>query len=780
MVVELKSDMKYSSIELSSLNDKVTIRRDERGIPYIEASNEADLYLAQGYATAFDRLWQMDFLRRTARGELSEILGRNAIEQDKLHRLYGFTKLAERLLAHASTQTRVALESYARGVNTFIEGCGSLSLPREFHILAYTPRAWTAVDSLALGKLLAESLSVTVDVDILRALLRDLPAEKLAALLPETSPHDVVIVDNIVKSQNRPPAAERSHVPSYAKIGETERTALTELLGAMRRTRAATGVDGHEGSNGWAVSGRLTASGKPMLANDPHLPPTSPTIWHITHLCSPELEVSGVSIPGLPGVMIGHNKHIAWGITNLCPDVQDLYLEKFDENDPCVYLTPGGWRQAEVNREEIKVRQSANGSADETVTLEVKVTRHGPIHFESGSLGLAVRWTALDSEVIDLESFLAINRARNWSEFVNALSGFAGPPQNFVYADTAGHIGYHVAGRIPVRKTGDGSLPYDGTTDDGEWLGSVPFEELPQVFDPPSGIIVSANQRSVSEGYPHHLSHNWRTPYRARRIHDLLKMKPKLTIDDFLAIQADTYSYPDAIFASAIVELAEPLTSSSAEWREMANLLDGWEGYSTSESRELPIVTEMRKAFRQHILVEALGRERAELFEWRNEGTFIDKLITERPLAWLPRGIASYESLILACYREARNTLTQRLGPDQAQWTWGRLAPVRFPHPLEKLGAAGSQFAVGTFPQHTGGSMPTVNAGGRVSMRFVADLSSWTNTRLCLPLGESGEPLSLHRDDQLAEWQKVTPRVLHFNLDAIANAACQVLLMTPK
>ncbi len=777
MIAELKSQTANSSIELSYLHDKVVIRRDERGIPYIEASNEADLYLAQGYATACDRLWQMDFLRRTARGELAEILGSRAIEQDKLHRLYGFTKLAESLLARASKETRVALESYARGVNAFIEACRSLSLPREFQILGYRPRAWTAVDSLALGKLLAESLSVSVDVDVMRALFADLPAEKIAALLPETSPLDVLMVDKTEGCQDCFPSAERHNPSGYARIGEFERDGLTEFLTAVRRQRAATGGDGEVGSNGWVVSGQRTTSGKPMLANDPHLPPTSPPIWHITHLRSPGLEVSGVSLPGLPGVMIGHNKHIAWGITNLCPDVQDLYLERFDENDPLMYLTPEGWRQADVSREEIKVRQSSNGSPVETVNLDVKVTRHGPVQFERGSMGLAIRWTALQSQVIDLDAFLAINRACNWDEFTTALSGFAGPPQNFLYADTAGHIGYHAAGHIPVRKTGDGSLPYDGTTDDGEWLGFIPFEELPHVFDPPSGMIVSANQRCVGDDYAHHLSHNWRTPYRARRILSLLEMKSKLSIEDLLNIQGDTYSYPDIIFATALLELAEPLTSNSTEWRELVDVLGRWEGYAASESRALPIITEMRKLFRQCILVAVLGTERAELFEWRNEGTFIDKLITERPLDWLPEGFTSYESLMLTCYRETKNKFAECLDPDPAQWTWGKLAPVRFSHLLEKIE---SNFAVEPFEQNTGGSMPTVNAGSRVSMRFVAEPGSWTNTRLCVPLGESADPSSSHRVDQLAEWQNVTPRILHFNQDDVASAACQVLLMTPK
>lgn len=301
-----------------------------------------------------------------------------------------------------------------------------------------------------------------------------------------------------------------------------------------------------------------------------------------------------------------------------------------------------------------------------------------------------MRWTALETDVVDLEAFIAINRARNWDEFRQALTLYGGPPQNFAYADTAGHIGHHTAGRIPLRKTGDGSVPYDGTTDDGDWVRFIPFEELPHVLDPVSGIIIAANNRIVGDDYPHHITHNWRVPYRARRIHNLLKAREKLTIADFFAIQGDTYSYPDAIFAAEVVRIGQPLAKESNEWRELVDALTGWDGYSNSESTVLPIITQMRATFRRHILESVLGTELEKLFEWRNEATFIDRLIVERPSDWLPDGFTSYESLILECYRETRASLAERLGADSEKWTWGRLEPVRFPHPLERLESIGS------------------------------------------------------------------------------------------
>lgn len=737
--------------------DEVVIRRDARGIPFIEAANETDLFFAQGYATASDRLWQMDFLRRTARGELAEVFGAGAVEVDKLHRIYGFRRIAEKQFAGASATTREALESYARGVNAFIELCGAESLPIEFQALRYQPKPWTPIDSIALGKLFAEKLSFTVDADIFRALLSDLPRERVEQLLPQSSPLDLL--------------EERYRTYETREFTDEQHAILTEVLKTMRRSRAAGSGDSEVGSNSWVVSGAKTVSGKPLLASDPHLPPTSPSIWHIVHLSSGDFRVSGVAVPGVPGVMIGHNQWIAWGVTNLCPDVQDLYFEQFDSGDTDLYKTPAGWRAADVRMEEIAVRNISDGSQAEPVRFEVKVTRHGPVIVERGSIGLSLRWTALDAEIIDLDTFFAINRARNWDEFTTALIGYAGPPQNFTYADTAGHIGYYSAGRIPVRKTGDGSLPYDGTSDDGEWLGFIPFTDLPHAFDPPAGQVVSANQRVVNDAYPYHFTHNWRVPYRARRIHDLLQKKAKFDVDDFLSIQGDTYSIPDAIFAAELIKIGRPFANTSTEWHDLVELLEGWDGYSSPESTVLPVVTEMRKAFRNHILNAAIGPELAELYEWRSEGAFIDRMIAERPREWLPHEFVSYDALLLTCYREAVDALTNQLGTDREQWTWGRLAKLHFPHPLERLGPLGKRFATRTLPQNTDGSMPTVNAGARVSLRFIADLSDWDATRLCLPLGESGDPASENREDQLDEWYNVTPSTVPFSDTAIANAS---------
>ncbi|HEV7843190.1 MAG TPA: penicillin acylase family protein, partial [Pyrinomonadaceae bacterium] len=483
-------------MRLKGLRERVTIRRDERGIPYIEAANLADLSFAQGFVTASDRLWQMEFMRRNMRGELAEILGSPAVTQDKLFRTYGFARVAEAEVAGASKEAREQLEAYARGVNAYIESLDAKGLPPEFQILQYRPRPWTPADSLLIVKLFFVFLSDTWQTDIMRAALAGVPADKREALLVETSPLDVIVVGRDTPRAKaalaRPRNANiKTDVSALRALNEmranTERVA--ERLGALDINR--------EASNNWVVSGKRTVSGKPLLANDPHLLASAPSIWYMVHLSAPGLRVAGVTSPGLPGVVIGHNERIAWGFTNVGPDVADVYLEKFDPQNPRRYMTPAGWREVEVRREEIKVRKGFVGTETETQPLEVTVTRHGPIVFEHEGKRYALRWTALDPKLSAAEGFFAINMARNWTEFQTALSRYTAPMQNMVYADVDGHIGYTAAGRVPLRKSGDGSLPYDGATDAGEWTGFIPFEKLPRLFDPPSGIIVTANQRVV-------------------------------------------------------------------------------------------------------------------------------------------------------------------------------------------------------------------------------------------------------------------------------------------
>ncbi|HEV2904881.1 MAG TPA: penicillin acylase family protein, partial [Pyrinomonadaceae bacterium] len=571
---------------LAGLRSSVTVRRDERGIPYIEAANDEDLYFAQGYVTASDRLWQMDLQRRTARGELSEIFGQATLAQDKLHRTFGFGRIIDQAATNLDPKFNVAVTSYAKGVNAFIDSLTDQTTPPEFRILQYKPRPWTPADSLAVGALMAEYLSSTWQLDVMRASLASLPKEKREALLPDTSPLDVLVVgtDRPRSARSSNPNAMEVVTVSPAVLAE-----LNELIAAQRQSYELLGLtppalEAIHASNNWVVSGKRTATGKPLLANDPHIPASAPGIWYQTQLIAPGMHVAGVTFPGLPGIVAGHNERIAWGVTNLGPDVQDVYIEKFDKANPTKYQTPSGLRDAEVRQEQIKVRKSFTTTATDTQTIDVTVTRHGPIILEKEGTRYALRWTSLDPTTLQRVGFVEVNRARNWKEFTAALSHYRGPTQNFVYADVDGHIGYYGAGWIPIRKSGDGSVPYDGATDEGEWTGYIPFEKLPHLYDPPSGMIVTANQRVVGSSYPYFVSHVWASPYRARRIFGLLSAKPKLTTDDFRKIQGDVYSIGNKTFARQAAH-AFRLGSPDPQSLRIASELTDWDGMMNADSR---------------------------------------------------------------------------------------------------------------------------------------------------------------------------------------------------
>jgi len=596
------------AIQIQGIKARITIRRDERGIPYVEAQNDEDLYFGQGYAIASDRLWQMDLFRRTARGELAEVLtaGPNniALDQDKLHRTYGFTQAAEAEFAKASPQTRAVFEAYASGVNAYAASLDPKSMPPEFQLLQYSFRPWTPIDSLAIGNIFFEALSDTWRLDVMRQALSVLPAEKRAGLLPETSPLDVLVYGK--DSQSRAKSAQTKPEPvspeTLARLAHNQAIANAALdrIGFYAEELAA--------SNNWVVSGKRTVSGKPLLSNDPHLRSTAPSIWYMVHLSAPGARVAGVGSAGLPGVIIGHNDHIAWGCTNVNPDVQDLYIEKFDPDNPKRYQTPTGWQDAVIRREEIKVRKGFASAEHDVVTHEVTVTRHGPIIFEGEGKRYALRWTALEPSKNnrDVQQY-SLNRARNWKEFSQALESFPGPTQNIVYADVEGHIGYHAAGVIPIRKSGDGSVPYDGSTDAGEWTSYIPTSKLPAVLDPPSGMIVTANQRIVGTDYPYFLTHEWAPPYRARRIWDLLNEKPKLSTDDFRRILGDVYAIAGVSFAQEAIKALRPtLKPEDEKLRATLDAFEKWDGRVNAESTVAPIVSQMRLAFRSRILTAAL------------------------------------------------------------------------------------------------------------------------------------------------------------------------------
>ncbi|HSE32027.1 MAG TPA: penicillin acylase family protein [Pyrinomonadaceae bacterium] len=779
-----RSIAQTSATQLKGLRDQVVIRRDDRGIPYIDAKNDEDLYFAQGYVTASDRLFQLDLFRRTARGELAEVLGAGpnniALDQDKLHRTIGFGHVVEAEWAQASPRSRKVMEAYASGVNAYIDSLTDKDLPPEFRILQYKPKPWRPIDSLVVVKIFFEALSDTWRLDLMREALSVLPPEKRAALLPEISSIDVLIYGTDAKRPAKNITAARRAEVSNELLSEATRTGA---IANDALARIGFHAEALAASNNWVVSGKRTTSGKPLLSNDPHLRATAPSIWHMVHLSAPGVRVAGVTAPGLPGVVIGHNDRIAWGFTNVGPDVQDVYLEKFDAANPNKYMTPAGWQDATVRHEEIKVRKGIGSSETDTVTHDVTVTRHGPIVLERDNKRYALRWTALDPKLNNPDVTYMMNRARNWQEFTKALESFTAPTQNIVYADVDGHIGYHAAGVIPIRKSGDGSVPYDGSTDAGEWTSYIPISKLPQLYDPPSGVIVTANQRIVGTDYPFFLSHHWAQPYRARRIYDLLTEKPKLNAEDFRRVLGDVYSIAGVLFARTAAKTLRPtLTPSDQKLADALNALESWDGRLNAESRVAPLVAQMRLAFRTRILNAALGEQLVRSYQWANFDTTLDRIIQSQPAEWLPKDTANYAQLFRSVYDEAVATLTRTLGEDQSKWTWGGMVQARFPHPLSGAPLIGAQFTIPPFPLNgTGGLVgATVNVGAGVSMRLIADPSNWDLTQQGIALGESGLASSPHWKDQLDDWRAVTPRAFPFTEEAVTAAAKETLILAPE
>lgn len=755
-----------NTVPIAGLKDTVTVRRDVRSIPYIEAKNEADLYFVQGYVVASDRLWQMDLLRRVARGQTAEIFGKSTLEEDKRWRRYGFAAIVDESLQYYSPEVRAALENYARGVNAYIATLDAATLPVEFKILQYKPTPWTPSDSMMVGKILAEALSNTYQRDLLRDSLKNFDAQKLADITNPVTPYDVVLFGKDAKavnakSQSREDAKDASSASLRLDDSAVQRD--MELRESSLR-RVGLYAEDLAASNNWVISGKRTADGKPILANDPHLEATAPGIWYMAHLSTPTLRMSGVTFPGSPGIVLGHNADIAWGATNVGPDVQDLFVETFDGNK---YKTPTGMVDAEVRTEKVAFRANPLAPALSYEEFAVTKTRNGPVILERDGKKYSLKWTALNPKNTDFQAFYYLNRAKDWNSFKAALKGYGGATQNFVYADTKGNIGWYAAGQIPIRKAGDGAFPYDGATTDGDWTGFIPFEELPNLYNPPEGFIVTANQRIAGTAYKYsQVSRDTAAPWRARRLYDLLKADTKATMDSVSAAQHDAYNLPLTMFAKDIVAL-------NAASAENLALMKAWDGKMTPDSKAALIITDIRNCVSDKIAAENQPAPpnviRDRIMYWA---------IKEKVARWLPKGFADYGALIKSCDADLVARLTPRYGADQTKWVWGTAFVSSFRHPLAVAPLIGGQFATPRIG--IDGSGQTPNVGSSVSMRHIASPGNWDATRLVIPLGQSGDPKSPYFKDQFDKWRTGEKAVLPFSKEAVMAAAEVSVTYSPK
>jgi penicillin amidase len=770
------------TIALSGLSARVEVLRDTRGVPHLRATTLEDLMFAQGYVTAQDRLWQMDLSRRLARGELSEIFGESTLRMDIENRTLGLTQVAERAVEENDAQTRTLFAAYARGVNAFISAHLN-RLPIEFGMLGYQPRPWREADSFAVALNMMKTLSTTWPDELMRERIRAKVSPQLYAdLFPDHSALDH-------------PVAEVPPTPPAAFLGPTThdgggRPSIGASLGLRLIPTQPRPEEFHPvlaaltdspvssefalGSNNWVVSGAHTQSGRPLLANDPHLGHHVPSVWYMIHLEAPSLNASGVSFPGLPGVVLGHNQRIAWGATNTGPDVQDLYAESFNFRDPNRYLDQGEWTDAEIREETIKV----SGARD--YKFAVKVTRHGPIVSHEGNRDLALCWTMLKPGAMRF-AFLKIDQALNWQEFTSALRDFSGSMQNFVYADVDGNIGYYAAGWVPIRRQGDGSLPAPGGTDAFDWSGHIPFERLPQAFNPPGGIIATANGRIVPDSYPYFLTNKWDPSYRTARIFRLLESGERFSVADMLRIQSDILSLEDEWLARQLVSAGHKHSPEGSDTRYALGVLEKWDGEARQDSAATLVCELARRALLERILKPRLGNDLSG-YRWPMSTVFLQNVIENHWQRWLPPGDTDFESTLIGSLEEAVRRIPRMVGSsDHSAWRWGETIPLTFHHPLSgALPYLNRLLDVGPYAQSgTATTVKATTSGHGPSMRMVVDFSNLDNSVQNITLGESGQVFSPYYRDQFDAWYNGQSFPMLFSDRAVDGGAVHRLVLEP-
>ena len=781
---------KNGTLQLAGLHAPVDIVTDNYGIPHIYALTEDDLYFAQGYVHAQDRLWQLEFNRRLSSGRLSELFGAQTLEIDRFCRRLGMHRAAAAHTAQLPTQAKRFLAAYANGVNAFI-ATNSHKLPVEFGLLHCTPAPWQITDTLQWSKMQAWSLGGNWETELIRArLVAKLGPERAAILEPGYDPTHPLIIPSGV---------------SFEGVN-------LDLLTQYQQIKQQSGFSAMGGSNNWVIDGTKTVSGLPMLCNDPHLGLGAPSIWYECHLVTPDLDVTGASFPGSPGIIIGHNQQIAWGVTNAVSDVQDLYIEKFNPENPHQYEFMGQWEQAEVIREEIVVKDQAD-----PVVEEVRVTRHGPIlttltqttsnpqndDSTTIELPLALRWTALDQANI-VSAVYELNRATNWDEFKAALRGWDAPAQNFVYADQAGNIGYLMAGAIPIRAQGQALIPSPGWTGTYEWTGQIPFEELPQVYNPEQHYVVTANNRVVDESYPYYITHEWLNGYRAQRISDLLSSKDKLSSDDMATIQSDQYALP----ALSIVPYILQLEADTPLKRAIHEVLQTWDYQLSPTSIAALIYTTFLRKLERIILDALLGDDEQLLQHYLGASSsafaihngyatrskpFLIRLLAQQDDDWfahsaLPNGPTSWPLALHRAFDATIEELSTRLGHNILNWQYGTRHAMTYKHVLGIAGPLENLFNRGPFP--IGGDNDTINVSNSSpanpaevlivpSYRQIIDLAHLPNSRSIHAPGQSGHPNSPHYADFIPLWRNGQYHPMFYQREQIDAQAEGTLHLTP-
>jgi penicillin amidase len=784
------------TIHLSGLTAPVTVRRDEHGIPHIEAANLDDLLFAQGYVTAQDRLWEIDMERRMTAGDAAAILGPKLLVHDRIQRVLELRATAQRMAAELDGQDRRYLEDYARGVNAYIRSHQD-RLPAEFRLLMYRPRAWAPVDSItvALGmvQMLDEHWPDKIERERITAKLgptlaadlyptntwRDHPVT--SSQPPISAPNQVIPDVPLDKSQRgfeagRQDSGDRSQglaFPLMARLAAgwlSPREARDPWSQVMDGSGAeCLGCD--SGSNEWVVSGAKTASGHAMLSNDMHLPHQIPDIWYEIDMEAPGFHAAGLSIPGLPFVVAGHNQHIAWGFTALYGDTQDVYVEK--TNAQGEYLgADGAWHPMQHDMETIQVRGKGN------VTVDVERTDRGVVItplIPGETRTLALDWTIYNPAAHGFP-LLAMDTAGNWTDFRQALTGWWAPTQNVVYADDQGNIGYQTVGLIPQRPNGREGVPITGNTH--EWQGFIPFDDLPSSYNPPDGLLATANSRVTPKDDPYPLTLEWGEPYRNERIWKWLAPKTGLTAKDMLTLQTDVYSEVDQEIAQRLAYGIDHASRAGKQLRQAANLLRTWDGVVSIDSAPAAIVAAAKQAFYPMLLRPKLGNK-WKLYRWDASIYAGEQIMMDENPAWLPPQYRTWDDFLADIVR--RGPVMEGAPPDLSRWRYGYAHPVDVEHPIFGLLPWFKRWT-GTGAQPQSGDTTTVKQVARTfgpSQRFTIDWGNVDTATENIVMGESGDPLSPYYRDQWTYWYHGRTFALPFTDQAVAAATAHTLRLEP-
>lgn len=784
-------------LENAGLDGPVDVYRDANGVPHIYARTIHDLYLAQGYVHAQDRFWQMDFQRSVGHGRLAQLFGEEAIETDAFLRTLGWSRIADEEFAAMSPDAQEALLAYADGVNAYLDERSTIRLGLEYSVMkltnaSYDPLPWEPADTLVWAKAMAWDLRSNMDVEISRAVIaKEVGADRVDDLYPRYPADRPVIVSGGGGAAAGPGGEE---VPAAAV---DLLSVVAERAGLLDDLLGISGAD--IGTNNWVLGGALTDTGMPILANDPHLGIQMPSIWYEIGLhCAPvgpdcDLEVAGFSFVGTPAVVLGHNDRIAWAVSNLAADVQDLYIEKLNPDNPNQYEVNGQWVDMDVYTETLIV---AGGNRTD---VQVRVTRHGPIISDSyealedleettdldlpDDYAIALKWTALEPSRI-VESILELNRADDWNQFRRALSYWDVPSQNFIYADVDGNIGYQMPGRIPIRAGGDGRLPVPGWTNEYEWTGFIPFEQLPNRYNPPEGYIVTANNAVVDDSYPFFLAREWSYGTRAQRITDMIEAaEGPITVAMTEEMQRDGYN----LMAEEIIPYLTAVESSQPEVAAAQEMLNAW------DSQPEPLQQNadsshgaLYAAVWRHLLARTFHDDLPEDYWPVGRDRYFEAL---RPLLdeptnewWDSRATSNVEDrdeILAGVLQEAWTELVDELGNDPDDWRWGELHTATFRG--AGFGSSGIwpiEWLFNRGPFETSGGGDLVNAttwaafeGYEVvalpSMRMIVDLDDFSRSRALHTTGQSGHAFHKHYIDMVDLWVVNDTQPLHWDRSAV-------------